>query len=101
RLEQAAIELRAPPARAVLIQAVLAARDLETLGDQLGVVAGAGHAGAKARIIVAPAAQLMDDAHYVVRAVRIVRREPFLEEILELVRQPHDHVRRFFGARSR
>ena len=39
----------------MLVQVVLAASDLEALRDQLGEVAGAAHARAEARIVVAPA----------------------------------------------
>src|SRR5213596_584226 len=97
--EAVAVELAAPAAGAVLVQVVLAAGDLEALRDQLGEVAGAAHARAEARIVVAPAAHLVNDADDVLGALWIMRREPFLEEVLELVRQPHDHVGRFSRAR--
>src|SRR5438128_5624867 len=99
RPEAAAVELHAPAAGAVLVQTVLAAGDLEALRDQLGEVAGAAHARAEARIVVAPAPYLVNDADDVLGALGIMRREPFLEEVLEFVRQPHDHVGRFFRAR--
>src|SRR5438552_15878271 len=84
RPEGAAVELGAPPAGTVLVQAVLAARDLEALGDQLGEVAGAAHARAEARIVVAAAAHLAHDADHVLGAPGIVRGEPLLEEVREL-----------------
>src|SRR3954462_21122 len=83
RAEEAAVELGAPAASAVLVQAVLAARELEALGHQVGVVAEAGHARAEARIIVLPPAHLVDDADHVLRPLRVMGREPFLEEVLE------------------
>src|SRR5438309_5859936 len=98
RPEAAAVQFAAPPSGAVLVQVVLAASDLEALRDQLGEVAGAAHARAEARIVVAPAAHLADDTDDVLGALGIMRGEPFLEEILELVRQAHDHVGRFLGA---
>src|SRR5437867_3550184 len=99
RPEAAAVELAAPAAGAVLVQAVLAAGDLEALRDQLGEVAGAAHARAEARIVVAAAAYLVNDADDALCSLRVMRGEPFLEEVLQLVRQPHDHVGRFFRAR--
>src|SRR5207247_6173060 len=97
--EAAAVELAAPAAGAVLVQVVLAAGDLEALRDQLGEVAGAAHARAEARIVVAPATHLVNDADDVLSALRVMRREPVLEEVLQLVRQPHAHVGRYFPSR--
>src|SRR5262245_30770560 len=90
RLEARAVELGTGARRAVAVEPEPAAGDVEALRDQLGVVAGAAHACAEPRIVVLAAAQVVYDAHDVVGALRIVLREPFLEQVLELVRQPHD-----------
>src|SRR5205814_9707095 len=81
RLEESAVELGAPAAGAVLIEPVLAAGDVEALGDQIGEIADAAHARAETRIVVAAAAHLVHDADDVLGALRIVRRQPFLEEV--------------------
>src|SRR3954465_12130448 len=93
RGETAAVEPRRPPSGAVAVQPEAPAGDVEALLDQLGEVAGAGHAGAEARIVVLAAAQLVDDADHVLGALRIGLGEPLLEQRLQLVRQSHDHVR--------
>src|SRR2546430_15120641 len=82
RRESAAVELAAPPAGAVLVQVVLAAGDLEALRDKLGEVAGAAHARAETGIVVAPAAHLVNDTDDVLCSLRVMRGEPFLEEVL-------------------
>src|SRR5919197_5656422 len=64
-LEQRALELGATAAGAMLVETVLAAGDVEALGDQVGEIADAGHARAETRIVVAAAAHLMDDADHV------------------------------------
>src|SRR5258707_4793941 len=68
RCETAAIELRGLAAGAVAIQAEAPAGDVEALLDELGEVAGAGHARAEARIVVLAAAQLVDHADHVLGA---------------------------------
>src|SRR5215468_4526617 len=52
RPETGAIELGSRTRRFSRVETVLAARDLEALGDQLGVVARAAHARSEARIVV-------------------------------------------------
>src|SRR6267143_4148549 len=75
RPEAAAVQFGAPPSGAVLVQPVLAAGDLEALRDQLGEVAGAAHARTEARIVVAAAAHLVDDADDVLGALGVMRCE--------------------------
>src|SRR5438105_13617583 len=98
RADARAIQLGARAGCAVTVQPVLAAGDVEALLHQLGIVAGAGHASAEARVVVLAAAHLAHDADHVLGALRVVLGEPFLEEILELVGQPHDHVGGLCGA---
>src|SRR5215470_783693 len=71
RPEARAIELRSCPWRFPRVETVLAARDVEALGDQLGVVAGAAHARSEARIVLLAAAQVSNDAHHVLGALGI------------------------------
>src|SRR5262245_42162410 len=92
RLEARAIELGSRPRRFPRVETVLAACDLEALGDQLGVVARAAHARPEARVVILAAAQVSNDAHHVLCALGIMLRQPFLEEVPQLVRQPHDDV---------
>src|SRR5437868_11920596 len=88
--EAAAVQARGAAPRAVAIQPEAPAGDVEALLDQLGEVAGAGHARAEARVVVLAAAHLVDDADDVLRALRVVLGEPLLEEVLELIGQAHD-----------
>src|SRR4051794_7352628 len=93
RPEAAAVELGRVAARAMPVQPEAPAGDVEALLDELGIVAGAGHARTEVGIVVAPAADLPHDADDVLRALRVMRGEPFLEQYFQLVGQPHDDVR--------
>src|SRR5450830_1723604 len=68
------------------------ARDVEALAQQFREFAAAAHAAAETGIVVAPAAHLVHAAHHVLRFQRIVRLEPMPEQILDLMRQPHQDV---------
>src|SRR5207237_9537262 len=90
-LEEAAIELGRPAPGAMAVETEFAAGDVEALLDQLGEVAGAAHARAEARVVVAAATHLAHDADHVRSALGIVRGEPFLGENTRLRRQAQLH----------
>src|SRR6266513_5212987 len=98
RLEAAAVEAWRLAPRAVVVEAEAAARELEALLDQLGEHSRAGHAAAEARVVVTAAAHLAHDADDVAGTLGVMRGEPFLEQLFQLVGQPHDDVGRLGGA---
>ena len=61
-------------------------RELETIAQEIRERPLTTHARAEARIVVATASDGLDDGHHVLRTLRVVLREPFSKEILDLVR---------------
>src|SRR5260221_12245631 len=74
--------------RAVLVEPESFARELEAARQQRGDRPGAAHARAEVGIVVAAAAYLLDQAHHMSGAQRVVLREPIAKQVLDLVRQP-------------
>src|SRR5450830_596951 len=66
----------------------------ETLRQQIGKRPLSAHAHAEATVIHLPTAHLAHQAHHMGGALRVVRRQPFLEQRRHLQRQAQHHVRR-------
>src|SRR5882672_5717318 len=90
--KQARVQARLP------VETVGAPRPLEARPQQLREWSCAPLTVVKGRVVERAAVHLPDQAQDVLRAVRIVLAEPFLEQRLDLVRQPKEHVAR--GPRS-
>src|SRR5690606_38056850 len=89
--EQAAIE---PGSVASLPQAVPGAGGLEALSNHISIRTAPGLAHAVAAVVVPAAARAAHQAHDVSGTLRQVRLQPVREDVLELVRQPQEHVAR-------
>ena len=76
------------------IEAEATAGDRETPFQQRGERAVAAHSRAERRIVVAAAAHLLDEAHDVTRAKRVMHVEPFAKQRRHFMRQPEQHPAR-------
>ena len=84
-------ELAMVERRARLVEAELAGRAGETIGDEPSIRSLALLTLAPFRIVIAPVAHGAHDRHDARAAIGKILRQPFLEEILDLQRQPqHD-----------
>src|SRR5215475_1259044 len=69
---------------AALVQSKLLAGDLEPTSDHPGHRAGAFHSRAPLRIVVAPSPHVADQGEYMAITIRIIRHQPFAEEVAHL-----------------
>lgn len=76
--EPAAIQFR--PIAVLRIEAQSLACQLEAVVQQVRVHALAAHAGAESAVVVLAAAQLLDGAHHVRSAIRVMGIEPVAEQ---------------------
>src|SRR6516225_726372 len=74
--------------RAALVEAELLAGDLESSPDHPDHRPGALHPRAPLRVVVAPAAHVADQGEDLAIAIRIIRHQPFAEEIADFEREP-------------
>jgi hypothetical protein len=89
---QGPAKLRGVERQARLVQAETPARGGEARGDQLRVWPLTLLPLAPFGIVVTPTAHLAHDANDARGAVREMRRQPFAEEIFDLVRHAQNHV---------
>ena len=77
--------------RATAIETQAAAGDVEALCEERSEFAFAAHPRSERRIVVAAAAHLLDEAHHVRGALRIMDVEPVPKERRNLARKPDQH----------
>src|SRR5207253_1099278 len=94
-------EGRGAERRQAPLQAVLPCRHGEELSDLLGVLALAALATKKRRIAQTPRPDLADAAEDPLASLRVVLREPAVEEVVDGLRQPQQHPARAARARPR
>src|SRR5665213_4368676 len=83
-----------------ILESKSAPGNLEACAQQLRKHPRADHAHAEFGLVVLTAARLIDQGHYVLGSIRIVRSKPLTKQILDFMREPQQDISGTRGTRN-